>query len=266
MSENKYTKITSLQNEIIKNAAKLHLKKYRVEEGLIILEGEKSVFGAVDAGIKLQKVFVTDEKTADRIRKNIDTDIYLINEKVAEKISSTKSPSNIIAVANEPKYGIDEILKKDKIVLLDSIKDTGNLGTIIRSAAALGIEGILLFGECADEFSSKVIRSSAGNIFKMPIARIGLNTEAVQNLKKSHKIISTVAPQSQFGACAVDCTKINYREPFVVMLGCEASGLCNDLLKHADLHSTLNMDNKVESLNLAVFAGIIFYIINSKNN
>ena len=182
-----------------------------------------------------------------------------------EKISSTKSPVNILSAAKEPNYKIEDILKKEKLLLLDNIKDAGNLGTIIRSACAFGVDGILLFGDCVDEFSSKVIRSSAGNIFKIPIVKLNSDMCLMQEIKKSHKIISTVAPYGKWGKSAKDCTNATYKKPYVVMLGSEASGLCNELLSMADEHVTLMTNNDVESLNLAVFAGILLYIINSKN-
>ena len=87
----------------------------------------------------------------------------------------------------------------------------------------------------------------------------------MQKIKKSHKIISTVAPYGKWGKCAKDCTNTTYEKPYVVMLGSEASGLCNELLSMADEHVTLMTNNNVESLNLAVFAGILLYIIKSKN-
>ena len=86
----------------------------------------------------------------------------------------------------------------------------------------------------------------------------------MQKIKDSHKIISTVAPYGQWGKNAQECDKITYPERHVIMLGSEASGLCNELLTISDTYVTLKTEKNVESLNLAVFAGIILYIINSK--
>lgn len=266
MSENNFFEITSLQNEIVKDTVKLQQKKYRKDSGLMLLEGEKSVFEALNCAIELKYIISNDIKLLERAQKNSKAKLYLANDKVMEKISSTKSPVNILAAAIEPGYEIDEILKKEKLLLLDNIKDAGNLGTIIRSACAFGVDGILLFGDCVDEFSSKVIRSSAGNIFKMPIIRLNSDMCLMKKIKKSHKIISTVAPFGKWGKKAKKCDEQVYQKPYVIMLGSEASGLCNELLSMADEHVTLVTNNNVESLNLAVFAGIMLYIINSKNN
>ena len=264
MSEKNYTEITSLNNELVKDIVKLHQKKYRKESGLLILEGEKSILGALEDNITLKCVLSPDVLMFNKIACSDDVKFCKVNDKVMEKISSTKSPANILALAYAPKYTLEDTLKKKRLVLLDSIKDSGNLGTIIRSACAFKMEGILLFGECADEFSSKVIRSSAGNIFKIPLIHMDMDKRALSELKKTHKIISTVAPFGQWGKDALKCDEITYPESFVLALGTEASGLCDEILKISDIYTTLNMENNVESLNIAVFAGIIFYIINSK--
>lgn len=264
MSENRFLQITSLQNELVKETVKLQLRKHRKESPLILLEGEKSVFEALEAGISLKYVFCDDIELLNKISKHTNAALYLANKKVMEKISTTKSPVNIAAAAYEPVYDIEEVIKKDRLLLLDNVKDAGNLGTIIRSACAFKVDGVLLYGDCADEFSSKVIRASAGNIFKIPVVRLKSDIRVMQKIKDSHKIISTVAPYGQWGKNAQECDKITYPERHVIMLGSEASGLCNELLTISDTYVTLKTEKNVESLNLAVFAGIILYIINSK--
>ncbi len=262
MSENNFIEITSLSNDTVKDVVKLQQKKYRKESGLIFLEGEKSICEAILNDIKLKSIFFTKDLSKFHNLKGVI--YYKVSEKVMEKISTTKSATNIAAVAYAPNYNLDEILNKNKIVLLDNIKDAGNLGTIIRSACAFKVDAILLFGGCVDEFSSKVIRSSAGNIFKIPIIHLGEDISVMQKLKKTHKIISTVAPFGEFAKKAQDCRIIDYPKKYILALGSEAHGLCKEILKLSDLFVTLKTENNVESLNLAVFAGIIFYIINSK--
>lgn len=265
MSENNFTEITSLNNELIKNTVKLQQKKYRTQSSLMLLEGEKSVFGALEENIRLKYIFCSDEVLLNKFPKTNNVKFCKVNEKVMAKLSTTKSPTNVLAVAYAPKYSLSDVLQKDRIVLIDNIKDAGNLGTIIRSACALNMEAILLSGECTDEYSSKVIRSSAGNIFKIPIARLEGDICALNKLRESHKIISTVAPFGTWGKKALQCNEITYPKSFVLALGSEASGLSDEILNNTDIYTTLKMANDVESLNIAVFAGIIFYIINSKN-
>lgn len=264
MLENNFIEITSLNNELVKDVAKLQQKKYRTQSGLLLLEGEKSVFGALEENIGIKYIFFCDENMLKEFPKNENVKFCKVNEKVMAKLSTTKSPTNILAVAFALEYDLNSVLKKDRLVLIDSIKDAGNLGTIIRSACALNMDAILLFGECCDEFSSKVIRSSAGNIFKIPVIQLGMDTCVLEKLKKSHKIISTVAPFGIWGKKAKLCDEITYPKSFILALGSEASGLCDKILNFSDIYVTLKTVNQVESLNISVFAGIIFYIINSK--
>ncbi len=255
--------ISSLQNEIIKKVAKLHLKKYRQEEKVVVLEGEKSIQGAIDADVKIKSIFLSDREILKRYENIRDVQIYLVNEKIMEKISSTVSPTKVLALACEMNFEINHILKFKNIVLLDNIKDAGNLGTIIRSAVAFGVEAILLYGDCVDYYCSKVVRSSAGNIFKIPI--LCVDDGILNEMKKTHKIVSTLVPDNSFGVKTKDITSFDFSQKRIVTLGSEASGLCKNLLNLSDEFVSLDMDNCVESLNLGVFAGILFYIISTKN-
>lgn len=241
--------ITSVQNNLVKETVKLHQKKYR--EDLILLEGLKAVEGAILSNLKIKYIISDDKKTAAKYK---NYDIYLASEAVMKKISTTESPSNIIAVTKKPKYSINDFFKFKKIALLDNIKDAGNLGTIIRACCAFNIEGILLYGDTVDEFSPKVIRSAAGNIFKIPILKT--TTGELEQFKKTHKFIATVVNSNK---TIEEYKKIDSK--IIVMFGSEANGLCKELLNLSDEKLTVKMSNNVESLNLAVCTGIVLYVL-----
>lgn len=237
--------ITSVQNPLIKEIVKLHQKKYREE--FIIVEGKKALQGAKEAGLEIKYVFSCD----DTLLSEYKNGAYLVNEKVMEKISTTESAPNIMGVVKKPEYKIQNFKNFKKIILLDSIKDSGNLGTIIRTAAAFNIDGIMLFGDCTDEFSPKTIRSAAGNIFKVPIVHAPL--EQLKEFKKTHKMLTTVVNSKNSTA------SLRAETPVIIMFGSEAQGLCKELLTLSDISYTIPMKEGVESLNLAVSAGIILY-------
>lgn len=236
--------LTSINNDIVKKTYSLVMKKNRDEK--ILLEGEKSVLGALDAGYKIIDLFFEDEKF------NYDAENkYRVNQKILEKLSTTKSPAPVIATILRPKARKSDFLKFKKIALFEGIKDTGNLGTILRSAEAFGIEGIILQGNSTDPYSSKVIRASAGNIFKMPILE---NTDLVQ-FKKTHKFLTTVVSGGE--RLSTDDTKGN----FIIIFGSEADGVSKEILTYSDKNITLPIKKTVESLNLAVCASIFFFEI-----
>lgn len=238
--------ITSVQNNLVKETVKLHQKKYR--EDLILLEGLKAVEGAILSNLKIKYIISDDKKTAAKYK---NYDIYLASEAVMKKISTTESPSNIIAVTKKPKYSINDFFKFKKIALLDNIKDAGNLGTIIRASSAFGVDGILLFNDTVDEYSPKTIRSTAGNMFKIPVRKI--NMEELKEFKKEFNFIATVVNSNK------NFSDYKPKGKLIVMFGSEADGLCNDLLNLANEKLTIKMTNNVESLNLALCAGIVLY-------
>lgn len=240
--------ITSISNNTVKDIVKLHQKKYRNE--FIIVEGKKAFESAVDAGLKIKGIFSCDKNI---LEKYSHFETYLVNDKVMEKISTTESAPTVLAITEKPKYTMEYFKKLNKIVLLDNIKDAGNLGTIIRTAAAFNIEGIMLFGNCTDEFSPKTIRSSAGNIFKIPLIHAPI--EQLLEFKKSHKMVTTVVNSKNY------IQNYNVKEPYIVMFGSEAQGLCKELLSISDVSYTIPMKKGVESLNLAISCGIFLYEI-----
>lgn len=249
--------ITSLQNSVVKEVVKLHQKKYR--EDFIIVEGEKAVIEAFDAGLNITYMFSSNKtmlenfEAKSKASKKTCAEIYLANEKVMEKISTTESAPNMLAVVQKPNHALSDFKKFQKIVLLDGIKDAGNLGTIIRTAAAFGVDGIILFNECTDEFSPKTIRSAAGNIFKIPV--VHCQGEQLKEFKKSHKMVATVVNSKNF------IQNFVAKGPVIIMFGSEANGLCNELLSLMDEPYTIPMKDGVESLNLAISAGIVLYEI-----
>lgn len=244
MEENK---ITSLNNPVVKEVYSLGQKKYRDELGLILLEGEKLIEGAAEGGLSFRYIFSTEP-----IGLDFDCEVYRVNEKIMEKISTTSSPPKVIGVAKKPENNPDRFLKFKKIILLDSAKDGGNLGTIIRTSAAFGVEGIILYGDCVDVFSPKVLRSTVGTIFKLPVCQIKDISE-LKKFKNTFKFISTVVNSKN------KISDINFSSPYIMMFGSEAKGLNSELLELSDFDFTLDMKNNVESLNLSMSVGICLW-------
>lgn len=240
-----------ISNNRIKEIIKLHQKKYREETGLFIVEGLKSIQELIEAKIEIIDIFAVKE-----VKLNFKYSI--IKENIMKKLATTSSPCEILAVAKQ-KHANNEINKAKKVILLDSISDPGNLGTIIRSAAAFGAEAIILFGDCVDLYSPKVIRSTAGNFFKVPIINISEINE-IKELFPNHKLVAT-ALSKENNISIKECA--NY-DKYIIMFGSEAKGLNQDLIKIADKNIKLEMTNNVESLNLSVSASIVLYELFTK--
>ena len=242
-------KITSVNNELIKETAKLLKNKYREETSLFLIEGEKGVREALEAGIKIQNIFVLENY--DKFK---DENVIEVTEAVMAKISDAKSAPKVVAVANMIKHDKEDFKKFKKVVLLEDIKDAGNLGTILRTACAFNIDGIVLYGDTVDLYNPKTVRSAVGNLWKIPVIslkefneleKIFGKFERVATLPKSEK---TINKQTNTPA-----------EKVLIMFGSEANGLSEKLKNFATENLTIEMSSDVESLNLSVSAVIIMY-------
>lgn len=241
-------KITSVNNELVKETAKLLQTKYRRETGLFLIEGAKGVEEALKAGIKIERIFI-QEGSCFTYDNAIET-----TQAVMKKISDAKNSPKIIAVAHQPTYKKEDFLKKSRVILLEGIKDAGNLGTILRTAAAFGIDGIVLYGDTVDLYNPKCVRSAVGNIWKVPTIEIK-NFEILQNLFGQHEKIATL-PSGE------NVIKLNNYSPntdILLMFGSEADGLSEELKNFATTNITIEMEPNVESLNLSISAAIIMY-------
>lgn len=249
--------IASVNNETVKDRAKLQQKKHRNQTGLFLIEGLKGVEEAINSGIKIKDIFISNYQ----LSKNEilpQNKIYLVTEPIMKKISSTETPPEIIAVAHQLEYKLQDILNTENplILILESTKDAGNLGTIIRSAAAFGCSGIVLVGDTVDIYNPKVVRSTVGNLWKIPIINELTSDikEKINVIKKCNFLATTVSEKQsdQLNNC-------NLKKPTVVMFGSEAEGISQELLQIADSFITIPMKGSVESLNLSVSAGIVLY-------
>ena len=251
----KIIEITSTQNDLIKYAVKLQDSKFRKSEKLILVDGAQTLEGLINDGIKFKYLFLK-EKTQLTSKANVEN-LVIVNDIILKKISTTKTPTDVVGIIEEPSVEFEIFKNLKKIALIDSIKDAGNLGTIIRSAVAFSIDGIILFGDCVDLYNSKVIRATAQNIFKIPIVRTK-DIEAIKSLKKNHKLISTVVNSSN------DFSTCNFDRNFIIAFGSEANGIGKEIEQQSDEKITFKMDNNVESLNLGVCASIAFALIKLK--
>lgn len=243
--------ITSVNNDLVKQTIKLQQKKYRTESGLFLLEGFKSIKEAFDGRVELRHVFVLTEK---KEKYGFVKDIILTNEAVLKKISTTDSAPDAVAVAVQPKNNIEKLKTSNKVVLLDNISDAGNLGTIIRTAAAFGVNSIILYGDTVDLYNPKCVRSAVGNLWKVNIVHVK-SLKEIENIFKEYEKAATLPTSNETVLLNNWCPK----KKTLIMFGSEADGLSEELKNWADINLTIEMNKTVESLNLSVSAGIVMY-------
>lgn len=235
--------ISSTDNKKIKEINKLKLKKYRDSYGKFIIETPNLIKEAYleDA---LLEVYVLEGYT---LPFNVDVDVYTVTESVMNKIKSINS-SKVVGICKKKEEGI---YTGNHFLLLDGVGDPGNLGTIIRSSLAFGVDTLILSLDTCDLYNDKVIRASEGAIFKLNIIREDLK-DSINNLKKLGVVIYGTDVLS-----GKDITSIP-KGGYAVIMGSEGNGVSDEIRKLVDSNIYIKIKD-VESLNVAVCASIILY-------
>lgn len=243
-------KITSVSNVLVKETAKLSQKKYREESGKFLLEGYKTISEAFASDIDIEYVFVNEHhlEKYDFLKQKL----IPASEAVLKKISTTESAPDAVGVAVQKNIDKKNLRLKNKVLLIENIKDAGNLGTILRTASAFGIELVVLFGDCVDLYNPKVVRSAVGCLWKIPVIHL-TDIEFIKTEFKNHSKIATLPRSKNL------LSKFKPEPPFVVMFGSEADGLSRDLIDISDKDVKIEMMENVESLNLSISCGIVLY-------
>ena len=252
--QNNIINITSTSNETIKYFISLNDKKTRMNAKRFIVEGYHLVNEASKTNL-LEAIISTDEKELKKIN-NVKR--YLVNDAIINKIATTKNPQNILVILKMLDHNITNLVpiikeNKTKLIMLDDVNDPGNLGTIIRTAAGLGYDGIIMSPNTVDLYNEKVIRSTQGVMFKIPIIKANLQ-EVIKLLKKEKVFCIGTALTN-----AKDVKHITKKDKFAICLGNEAKGISKEVLDNMDENVRIAMKNDVESLNVSIAAGIIMY-------
>lgn len=243
--------ITSVNNDLVKETVKFQQKKYRDKENKFLLEGFKSIEEAFNAGIEIEYAFVLKEKAEQY--KFLGEKVILTSEPVLKKISTTDSAPDAVAVGVKKHYDNSILNSAKKVVLLENIKDLGNLGTILRTSTAFGADAVVLFGsECADLYNPKCVRSSVGNLWKIPVLYI----RDIHELEKYFSDFQRIAtlPRAEKYLKDFKCN-----DKCLIMFGSEADGLSDELVNFSTDSVKIEMASSVESLNLSISCAVVLY-------
>ena len=242
------TIITSKANSVVKNAKKLHQKKYR--KSAYLIEGWHLFEEAVQAGVTIEKVFAL-ESYRDQLVAFPQT--IWVSEEILLDLADTQTPQGIVAVIQKEEVGLPD-LHQGKYLFLEDVQDPGNVGTMIRTADAAGFTGVIVSDKSADIYSLKTLRSMQGSHFHLPIYRMPL-VSFVEEAKKSNLPIlaTTLSRESK------DYRELSSLENFVLVMGNEGQGISSVMAESADRLVHIGMKGRAESLNVAVAAGILMF-------
>lgn len=253
--------ISSSKNPTIKEIKSLSRKKNRWKEKLFILEGIKVIEEAIESSFKIKYILFTDKLALveggseffEEIKGRTET--IKVSKEVFKDITDLENPQGVIAVVEFKDLDLEILYKKENpsIIFLDALNDPGNLGTIIRTADAFKIDAIVLGENSVDPYNPKVVRATMASILRVPIYNVEDNKTFFHNMKKNDINIITTSLKGK------PLDKDEFINAFVVVIGNEASGVGEALLKESDKQIKIPMPGGAESLNAGVAASIIMY-------
>lgn len=253
--------ITSRQNPWVKQVRKLHRSKERISQGLMLLEGTNLVEAALAIAHPLTAVCFTAAwrsryshlwQLLERAQQS-GTELWPVSESVLESLSTTAHPDGVVATApRQPPQR--SRLPCSLGIGLETLQDPGNLGTMIRTAAAAGAEGLWLSADSVALDHPKVLRASAGQWFRQPLAVTETLTTTVEAARREGMRILATQPQARCRHWEVD-----WKRPSLILLGNEGAGLSPALLGLADELISIPLAPGVESLNVAISLAILLY-------
>ena len=256
--------ITAKDNEKVKYTKSLLKTKNRTKESKFIIEGYRILTLAIECNADIEYVFINEdfENKEEYISfletlKEKNMKIYKTTNKIFGDLVDTENTQGILGVVRFKQKNIEESLDDDSkfVLVLDRIQDPGNMGTIIRTADAAGIDAIIALKGCVDIYNPKVIRSTMGSIFDMNVIHT-TQDEAVRLLKlKNFDIVSSYLDTNNF----YNSVEYNYKTALVI--GNEANGINEELVSKSDVLVKIPIYGKAESLNAAISSAILMYEI-----
>ena len=241
--------LTSKNNPLIKETASLKDKKGRKELGLFLVEGRKMVAECKKSPIEIERVFVSESYTGEVPFD--ETLTVRVSDDVFRFLSDEKTPQGILCRAWIPN---DPILPPSgKCIFLDGVADPGNVGTILRTANAAGYTQAYLSADCADPYSPKSVRASMSGVFFTKLCR-GTREEILSALGGTPVIVADMDGENVFS--------FEPPQSFTLVIGNEANGISQEVKKAATHTVKIPMRETQESLNAAISAGIIMYVLN----
>ena len=265
--------ITSRNNPLVKQWASLADKKHRERTGVFIIEGEKLALEAITAGLPIVQILISETKFDDlgaKYKAILSSDRYenseliCLSEAVFEKISTEKAPQGVICVIKHLDFfrKMDIIYKEEfflkdgeRAIALCSVRDPGNLGSVIRSAVAFGVDHIVLSADCADIYNPKTIRSAMGGMFRVRVTIVSDMVDFVKAaIANGRRVFSA---ELREGARSVADINLNSSDLFLI--GNEGHGIPTEISAISSGSVYIPISSKMESLNASVAAAVLMW-------
>lgn len=244
-------RIESLQNNRVKQWKKLQSRKEREKTGLFLIEGLHLIQEALKYRTIIKEIIVREGVEMSTIDVH-DTPVFEVPKEIIDTITDTEAPQGIVAVC-EMAQPFELNFSGAKLLLIDNVQDPGNLGTMIRTADAAGMTAVIVGDGCVDLYNGKVIRSTQGSLFHIPLIKGNLKDWIVRLKEKNIRVFGTAIEAAQ-----------NYKEipphsSFALLVGNEGNGVNPKLLVQTDENLYIPIYGKAESLNVSIATAILLY-------
>ena len=251
----------------ISSASNPRLKQLRADlrggrpdsQGRIRIEGPKLLREAIQSHFPVEEVFVSESCRRDPNTQALlgripgKPQVIEVTDRLFPTIAGTENPQGLLALAKVPSIPLEKMLRNASMLLVGcELQDPGNLGTLLRSAEAFGAEGLLLTQTSVNPWNEKVVRASAGSIFRVPCLGGFESIELLHNLESKGFRVVAATPEA-----AIDFRKADFQGRIALMLGNEGKGLRKEVLNRVQNRIRIPMTSGIESLNVAVAASII---------
>ena len=255
--------ITSLQNAGVKQVVRLRRRRHRESEGLFLIEGYREIRCAVDARVGVKVLFTCEQfyshpdtrMLVRRMAENADISIEPVSREVFAKISVRENSDGLLAVAPSPAWPLNDMqVPTNGLFLISTATEKpGNLGTILRSADAAGVDGVVVCGSGTDVLNPNVVRASLGTVFSMPVVRA--EPESVRAwFKRNNLWIIAATPDADRLYTEADMVR-----PCAILMGSEHAGLDGEWLNSADDRVRLPAAGQADSINVAMAASVMLF-------
>ena len=257
-----HVKITSFQNPRLKEVQRLRESKARHSTGLTIVEGLREISLARKSKIQFKELFLCPDILKDSkiqaLVKELESEgivIWDVTKKIFQKISFGDRMEGLLAIIQPKIFPLEDLqLKKNPlVVVVEGLEKPGNLGAILRTCEAAGVDGLLVCDGQTDIYNPNVIRASLGTVFGVRVVQ-STQKDALKFLKDSNIQICAATPQA-----ATSYFQMNFKVPVAIVLGSEEKGLSDFWLNHADRKVKIPMRGKADSLNVSATAAIVVY-------
>lgn len=257
-------KLTSPQNPKIREAIKLRDRRTRDQTGLFLIEGYRELKRAAEGGVVISRLFIcedfflgSNESNLIDLIASLGAEVYDCASFIFEKLSYRDRPDGLVGIAVQMKQTFPQLMatlhSNPLLLIAESIEKPGNLGTMLRSADAAGVDGVIVCDRCTDVYNPNVVRASVGTLFTQPVIEAKGGETLLRLQEKKIKVVAATPSASQ------EYTESDLSGPVAIVVGTEQVGLSDPWMQCADIKVRIPMFGKADSLNVAVATTLLLY-------